>query len=321
VQKLRIIALSVAVVALLAGCAGSNPTLNAFEGITPACDHFQGGKAIDSVEVTLKDAGAPKVDFATANPKVSFASALSKISKPESKIVSEGNGPVFTGNELVLMDYAVYSSTSGKLAGANKFDGSDAQAIYLDTKTYPVFCNALSGVKQGSVVALAVPSNASNPGGSLYVFKLLKVNLPHANGAAQSPVSGLPQVVRDPKTGRPGLVPPSFNAPTEFKSAVLIEGKGEVVKSTDSVTIHYSLWNWTGALGGTLESSWDSQPITLNLATGSIVGLGKALTGVKVGSQVIASMPPADAYGATGSGSVPANATLLFVIDVLGTDK
>lgn len=320
-QKIRTISLAIAIVALLAGCSSGNSANDAFNGLSPVCDHFAGGKAIDSVTVTLNKTGAPNVDFANAAPGVTFASQLSKITKPETKVVTEGNGPVFTGNELVNMDYAVYSSSTGKIAGSNSFNGTDAQPILLDTKTQPVFCNALSGIKEGSVVALAVPSNDSNPGGSLYVFKLVKIFLPHANGDSQSPVSGLPQVVRDPNTGRPGLVAPSFNAPKEFKSAVVIAGKGEVVKATDTVTIEYSLWDWTSSLGSTVESSWDSQPLTLNLTTGSIKGLAMALKGVKVGSQVIASIPPEFAYGATGQGSIPANATLLFIIDVLGTQK
>lgn len=317
-KKLGILTISVAIIGMLTGCAGGS---DAFSGITPTCDHYEGGTAVDGVSVTLNKTGAPKVDFANSSSGVTFASALSKITKPQTKVITEGTGPAFTGDEVVKLDYAAYSSATGASLGGNAFNGTDAQDIYLASKTYPDLCHGLSGVKQGSVVALAVPANTQNPGGSLYVFNVVKVSLPHANGDVQAPASGLPQVVRDPKTGRPGLVTPSFDAPKGFQSAVLIAGRGAEVKATDTVTIQYSLWDWTGKLGSTLESSWDSQPLTLNLATGSIKGLAMALTGVKVGSQVIASIPPEDAYGATGQGSVQANATLLFVIDVLGTDK
>ena len=47
-------------------------------------------------------------------------------------------------------------------------------------------------------------------------------------------------------------------------------------------------------------------------------GFVTALAGQRVGSQVLAVLPPSEAYGATGSGSVPANATLVFVVDILG---
>ena len=47
----------------------------------------------------------------------------------------------------------------------------------------------------------------------------------------------------------------------------------------------------------------------------------KTLEGAKVGSQIIAVIPPDMAYGATGQGSVPANATLVFIVDILGIVK
>jgi peptidylprolyl isomerase len=59
---------------------------------------------------------------------------------------------------------------------------------------------------------------------------------------------------------------------------------------------------------------------TINEAN-AVPGFVKALEGITVGSQVIASIPPADGYGATGQGSIPPNATLIFVIDVLGINK
>jgi peptidylprolyl isomerase len=46
----------------------------------------------------------------------------------------------------------------------------------------------------------------------------------------------------------------------------------------------------------------------------------QALDGVKVGSQVIAVIPPDLGYGDVDQGSIPAGSTLIFVIDVLGKD-
>jgi peptidylprolyl isomerase len=54
---------------------------------------------------------------------------------------------------------------------------------------------------------------------------------------------------------------------------------------------------------------------------GLIEGFATALIGQKVGSQVIAVIPPDLAYGSAGTQSVPAGATLVFVFDVLGIQK
>jgi len=126
-------------------------------------------------------------------------------------------------------------------------------------------------------------------------------------------------------------VKPSFAAPTTFQKATLIKGRGELVKAGDSVTVQYKGWVWSNQLdspfGVPFDSSWDAgrTPAAFNLTTGDggvISGFVKAIAGETVGSQVIASLPPADGYGAGGKDpSIPGNATLLFVIDILGINK
>ena len=45
-----------------------------------------------------------------------------------------------------------------------------------------------------------------------------------------------------------------------------------------------------------------------------------ALTGQTVGSQIVAVIPPDQAYGDVANGPIPANSTLVFVVDILGVD-
>ena len=58
------------------------------------------------------------------------------------------------------------------------------------------------------------------------------------------------------------------------------------------------------------------------LAKGQLIdGWVEGLQGVKVGSRVMMVIPPEQGYGKKGSPpSIPANATLVFVIDVLGAN-
>jgi peptidylprolyl isomerase len=109
----------------------------------------------------------------------------------------------------------------------------------------------------------------------------------------------------------------------------LISGKGELAKIGDSLTVHYTGWVWNDDIGDPFDSSWiqrDAQtpvsPATFTLSEDDLIpGFVKALDGIAVGSQVIAILPPDVAYGAAGQGSIPGNATLIFVIDVLGINK
>jgi len=110
-----------------------------------------------------------------------------------------------------------------------------------------------------------------------------------------------------------GLSEPSLDTPVQ--RVVLEEGTGAAVKASDTVTVNY--------LGATYDAtspfdeSYSGTPLTSSLS-GLIQGWSIGLTGVKVGSRVLLQIPPAYGYGAQGSGStIPANATLWFVIDVL----
>ncbi len=329
-SKIAAIVISSALAISLTGCmSSSDPEVRAFEGLTPTCETYKGGSEIDAVKVTAEPNKVPTVDFATAEPGSTIKSPLASIKTAQTKIVREGNGPKFTGDELMTIEYAVFSSTTGTALAASKWDGSDSASQVFDSAATKQFCDALSGVKQGSVVAFALPVDEQDPEGSLFVLEIKKVYLPHANGPSNAPETGFPAVVLDPKTGQPGILQPSFAAPTEFKRATLISGKGELAKIGDSLTVHYTGWVWNDDIGDPFDSSWiqrDAQtpvsPATFTLSEDNLIpGFVKALDGIAVGSQVIAILPPDVAYGAAGQGSIPGNATLIFVIDVLGINK
>jgi FKBP-type peptidyl-prolyl cis-trans isomerase len=315
------LALAAASVVLLAGCSSNN---DPYAGISPSCEQFKGGAEIDQVKVTSVEGKVPTVEFPT---KGDGTSQLSLIKTSQTKVVKEGSGPVFTGNQLVTIEYVIVNSATGQVLANSQFDGSDAASQVFDSSATKVFCDALTGVKEGSLVVFANPKSEADQNGTTYVLELKKVYLPHAVGADQPLPTGLPSVVRAPKTGQPGLVSPSFSAPKDFQKATLIKGAGEVVKTGDSITVHYVGWVWGTEIGAAFDSSWDSGngPATFTLKTGDgglIPGFVKALDGETVGSQVIASMPAADGYGVEGNGgSIPGGATLLFVVDILGVNK
>ena len=79
---------------------------------------------------------------------------------------------------------------------------------------------------------------------------------------------------------------------------MLKQGDGEVVQPGDTVTVQYKGVLWRN--GEMFDSSWSRGAPASFQTTGVVKGFQKALEGQKVGSQVIAIVPPADGYGTQG---------------------
>ncbi len=323
-RKFIALAAAAALAVSLTGCTSANPADKVFEGVTAACKTFTTGENADQIQVGTDMTKVPEVSFPT--PITSDAI--------ETKVVVEGTGPKFTGNELVDMEFVGVNGGTGKVFQASKFDGTDFASQYLKAGDTPDFCSALSGVREGSRVAILFPAALAHAGQGVadlgvsatdsivFVFDILKVFLPHATGDSQKPAGeGFPALVLDPKTGQPGITPSKSAPPTEFKLHTTIKGRGEAVKLGEVVTVHYTGYIWE--TGEVFDSSWEGgKPAQFQLAEGQLIpGFIKAIEGQTIGSQVITVLPPSEGYGNVEQGSIPANSTLIFVIDILGTNS
>lgn len=103
----------------------------------------------------------------------------------------------------------------------------------------------------------------------------------------------------------------------ELDKTDLVDGAGDEVKATDTVTVHY-----TGAIAATghvFQSSKDfGKPISFGLNQ-VIQGWTEGVPGMKVGGKRRLLIPSAMAYGSTppyGSG-IPADANLVFDIELI----
>ena len=98
----------------------------------------------------------------------------------------------------------------------------------------------------------------------------------------------------------------------------LIQGTGPALTSSQSLLGNFVLYDWSGKTHKELGSTYtDGVP---TLFTGSLLpGLESALEGQKVGSRVLAVIPPKDAFGTAGNSQigVGANDTVVFVVDMV----
>jgi peptidylprolyl isomerase len=156
---------------------------------------------------------------------------------------------------------------------------------------------------------------------AIMVVDIRKAYLARADGAPQPRRQGFPIVVLAPN-GQPGVNVPTTAPPSQLKIAVLKAGSGAKVREGDEVVTNYTGILWKERT--VFDSTWTSgQPATLKASYGKngvVAGFASAIIGQRVGSQVLVIVPPDKGYGAKGSGdgTIPGNATLIFVIDILG---
>ena len=112
----------------------------------------------------------------------------------------------------------------------------------------------------------------------------------------------------------PTITAPSGDAPTELIAQDVIVGTGATVLATSTLTVHYTLMQWSD--GAILESSWSSgNPATFPLAN-VITGWQQGLVDAKVGTRRLLVIPPALGYGQM-AGHPLEKETLIFAVDII----
>ena len=98
----------------------------------------------------------------------------------------------------------------------------------------------------------------------------------------------------------------------------LVVGTGAEAIKGKMVSVHYTGWLTDGTK---FDSSKDrDQPFQFPLGRGHVIqGWDQGVEGMKVGGKRKLTIPPELGYGAQGAGGViPANATLVFEVELLG---
>jgi peptidylprolyl isomerase len=119
-------------------------------------------------------------------------------------------------------------------------------------------------------------------------------------------------------TEKPKIPPQPKPAPSTLVAQDIVKGDGPVAKPGDTVTVQY-----VGVLydnGKQFDASWDrGQPFSFPLGAGQVIpGWDRGVAGMRVGGRRQLTIPPSLGYGASGTpdGTIPPNATLVFVVDL-----
>ncbi len=304
----------------LAACSGSGDTppvpsggasSSAAPTVAPTVDTAADQAALAAIAVT-GDAGAKP---AIALPSTPFA-----VTSQVARLVDDGTGDAVATGNLVTLDVLEVSGADGSERGNTWSGGTPIVTIVDSSSFFDELYRLLSTSHVGSRVLLAAPST-DDSGSALTVIDLIEVaknqTVPaRAEGTAVTPPAGLPTVALD-GTGKPSLTAATGTAPTSLVVQPLIQGSGPAVAAGQTVVVKYTGWLWDGTQ---FDSSWDAGaafPVQ-NIGQAQVIdGWNQGLVGQKVGSQVLMVVPPTLGYGATANGSIPANSTLVFVVDIL----
>lgn len=306
-------------VAGLAACSSTSPTSTS---AGTGCPTVQSGDTSKSIKVT----GAFGSD-----PTVKFSTPL-KVSGTERTVLITGKGAKTTSGETLGLGLAAYNGTTGKAIAPSEGYGSNSPVMAkIDAKSFlPGFVSAAECLPIGS--RAVVTTTAEGAFGSGYsqlgikqkdpivlVADVRSVPATRATGKTVTPPAGFPTVKLNSKTGAPSITIPKSAPPTETKIGLLKQGDGETVQPGDTVTVQYLGVLWRN--GQAFDSSWSRGEPASFQTTGVVAGFKKALEGQKVGSQVIAIVPPADGYGSAGNGDIKGTDTIVFVVDILSTTR
>ncbi|HUY58714.1 MAG TPA: FKBP-type peptidyl-prolyl cis-trans isomerase [Solirubrobacteraceae bacterium] len=112
--------------------------------------------------------------------------------------------------------------------------------------------------------------------------------------------------------------------PKKLVKTDLIVGTGATAKAGDQVEVNYVGELYTN--GKIFDASWKDTPGKafgpFQLGAGAVIpGWDEGLVGMKVGGRRELIIPPSLAYKNKRDGSIPANSTLIFVVDLLSVTK
>jgi len=324
VRKLLALLLASAML-LLAGCSAS------------------GGKSVGDAAPLASVKITPAADDNTA-PTVTFDTPMTATTAG-AKVIIKGDGAEIAAGQNVTYKLAGYKTSDGTVLGDTFGAGDQTLSLVDELKAAdPEIYEILVGSTVGSWIAYVRPSTATDApeGGSsesaspesesAAADTASEVLILKVTGAQDAPrqlgqdevkqldEAGALPAVKFGKDGTPTIsIPEGKEPPNGLAVKVLKEGDGAALAADSTVTVDYVGVKWadgaTHKAGEVFDSSYKTgQPATFGLGQ-VITGWTKGLTGQKVGSTVLLTIPASMAYGEDGSTGGPTG-TLVFVVDI-----
>ncbi|QIG43211.1 hypothetical protein G5V58_10985 [Nocardioides anomalus] len=302
--------------------------------VLSACGDDGGGGGDDPLGVS--EGAAERLDAVTISGDVGTAPEVKwkgemQAGKVETETLTEGDGDALKGQDDVMAQLWI----------GNGYSQREVYSTYTDKKAelltvnnqLPDFLAGIRDAKIGSRLAITASAeemfgqagnsqlDIGNKDSVLVIVDLVSKVLDKPEGEQTAYPAWMPKpnfekgVIKSwDFTGTP--------QPTDkLLRTQLIKGTGPRVKKGQTIAVRYLGQAFGGDKPFDQNYGDDGQgaPTTFSIGTGAVIkGWDQGLEGVPVGSRVVLEVPPDLGYGEQGSDGIPANATLVFMIDVLG---
>jgi peptidylprolyl isomerase len=152
------------------------------------------------------------------------------------------------------------------------------------------------------------------------IFPLLAIGLLAGCGGSPAQSAAAPAVAVSGAFGKaPTITIPAQKPASSLTVKTLIHGTGPALATTDAFVVNYTVDIWNGKSHRLAYSSFAPPKPTLFASQTLLPGLKKALVGQKIGSRVLAVIPPKDGFGTSGQpqSGIKGTDTLVFVVDLI----
>lgn len=252
------------------------------------------------------------------------------------QMVQTGDGADLQDGQKLCMQQIVLDPATGNEKSSTWETGADCTTTLSESAIQPAFYKLFKSMRVNSTVVIGIADDASSSSSSTtssedsstqttaYLMALTiteaKTIPTKATGSKVEDIdSSLPKITLA-EDGTPSIDAADlkdYKSDGTLKVQTLLQGDGVTVSETSTVTVQYVGWVLGGDASQPFDSSW-SRGSSATFSLQSVVkGWTQGLAGQKVGSQVLLIIPPDLGYGSTAQNNIPANSTLVFVVDIL----
>lgn len=285
-----------------------------------------GGSAARSVEDRIEVSGE-----LGKRPRLDVETPL-EVTRTQSWTEKTGAGDRVGPEATTILHLTILNGRTGETAISTFAKGQQPLEAALGDQLFPSLSQALVGKRADSRVVLAsTADDAYGEGGSpqigieggdpvVVVADILSTDpttvLDGPTGSEVATRKAAP--VLEERSGLPvGFDFAGKRKPRKLTAYTLREGTGPPVESPDRIAADYLGQVWGAS--EPFEETFSSEPSTFSIGLSNVIkAWDTALAGQKEGARVLVVCPPRLAYGAAAKPGIPANSTLVFVVDVLG---